>query len=302
MTIQTARTSEAGFVQVDFTRCTQCGQCAEVCSAGPLRMEKEGLSVLPSRGFGCIACGHCMMVCPVDCIQVSGREFSPTDVVVDEYSQKRTEYNSLLHLMRKRRSIRKYTQEAVPNDALEQIITAVTTAPMGIPPSDVELVVFSTREKVAEFGEEILTLMGKRKWMFSPLMAKVLRIFWGKEFMESVNTFIRPALNMLLKDGQEGKDSLFYHAPVAILFVASPYSDPVDASIAATYGMLAAEALGLGTCFIGTAGYFVKYSGKLKKKYGLDKRCQPGPVLLLGLPAVTYEKTVKRSLRRVTYW
>jgi nitroreductase len=264
-------------------------------------MEKDGLSILAGRGFGCIACGHCMMVCPGDCIQVYGREFLPTDVVVDTSLQESTDYHSLLHLMKKRRSIRKYSQEPVPNESLEQIITAITTAPMGIPPSDVELVVFSTHEKVAEFGEEILTMMEKSKWMFSPIMARVFRIFWGKEFMESVNTFIRPALNMLLKERQEGRDSLFYQAPVAILFVASPYSDPVDASIAATYGMLAAESLGLGTCFIGTAGYFVKYSGKLKKKYGLDKRCQPGPVLLLGPSAITYEKTVNRSLRRVAY-
>jgi Fe-S-cluster-containing hydrogenase component 2 len=302
MTIQTARTNEAGSVQVDYLRCIQCGKCAQVCSGGPLGMANGRLSIVENRGFGCIACGHCMMVCPVDCIQVSGRKLLPTDVVADSSSKGSTDYNSLFHLMKKRRSIRKYKNEPVSRETLDQIVNAITTAPMGIPPSDVELLIFPTGEKVAEFKEEILVLMKKSKWIFSPFITGMLRVFWGKEFTESVNTFVRPALNMLLKDGEEGKDSLFYHAPVAILFVASSYSDPVDASIAATYGMLAAESLELGTCFIGTAGYFVKYSGKLKKKYGLDKRCQPGPVLLIGKPAVTYKKTVKRNLRRVVYW
>ena len=50
---------------------------------------------------------------------------------------------------------------------------------------------------------------------------------------------------------RQGVDWFFYDAPLALYFYASPYADPADPLIPATYAMLAGESLGLGTCMLG---------------------------------------------------
>ena len=73
--------------------------------------------------------------------------------------------------------------------------------------------------------------------------------------------------------------------------------------IAATIAMVAAEALGLGTCILGFPGPLLKQNGKLRKKYGLPEKIQPGMCLVIGHPAVKFRRGVRRRLcemRRVS--
>ena len=93
---------------------------------------------------------------------------------------------------------------------------------------------------------------------------------------------------------QEGKDYFFYDAPLAMYFYGSAYCDPVDPVIAATYAMLAGESLGLGSCILGFPAYTIKYSKKLKEKYNLPKKLQPGMAMIFGHPATHFQKAVKR--------
>lgn len=81
----------------------------------------------------------------------------------------------------------------------------------------------------------------------------------------------------------------------------SQLSFPADSLVAATYAMLAAESLGLGSCMIGTPAYFIKYSKKIKQKYDLPLKNQPGIVVIFGYPRIKYRKALKRRLAKVTY-
>ena len=57
---------------------------------------------------------------------------------------------------------------------------------------------------------------------------------------------------MLAEKRDKGEDWFTYHAPAAFLFHYGPMSGQADCHIAATYAMLAAESLGLGSCMLGT--------------------------------------------------
>lgn len=55
-------------------------------------------------------------------------------------------------------------------------------------------------------------------------------------------------------------------------FYGSPYTDPADPIVAATYSMIAAETLGLGTCMLGGVHPFIQKGRKAKefrKKQGI---------------------------------
>ena len=74
--------------------------------------------------------------------------------------------------------------------------------------------------------------------------------------------------------------------------------DPADCAIVATYAMLAAESLGLGSCMLGTAAALTQ-DKPLKAKYGIPPENKVGVALILGYPAVEFRHAVRRRLASV---
>lgn len=301
MAIKTGREEGAAQVSIDRSKCTNCGLCAQVCKGAPLRMEQGELVVEQDRFFGCIGCGHCMSICPWDCIAVSGRDLSPEDMIPLPAREKRAGYDQLLALFMSRRSIRNFRDTPVEKEMIDKIVAAVSTAPMGLPPSDVEILVLDSPGQVREFAADVIAAARSSRWFFSPLVTWLLRPWFGKEYKESVDTFIRPAVDIFVDEWAGGHDYLIYGASLAMYFHCSPYADPADPLIAATYAMLAAESLGLGSCMIGTPAYFVKYNQKIKAKYGIPRKNHPGIVVIFGYPKLQFRKGIRRRLARVTY-
>ncbi len=77
--------------------------------------------------------------------------------------------------------------------------------------------------------------------------------------------FIKPLIDVYTGYMKKGENMVTYDAPLALYFYGSPYTDPADPLIAATYAMTAAESLGLGTCMIGGVHPFIQSGGAAKK-------------------------------------
>lgn len=301
MSIKTGRAEGNAQVSIDHEKCTLCGLCVEVCMGSPLKIKDDRVVVDQSILFGCIGCGHCAAVCPHECITIEGRTLSPDDFFDIPPKNERANYQQLLNLLTSRRSMRVFKDKPVEQEHIDNIVKAVSTAPMGLPPSDVEILIFNGRKRVQEFAEDMANLMYGFKWLFSPIGRTLMRPFFGKEFYESARTFIYPIAKLFKEEREQGNDWLFYDAPLVMYFHVSPYADPVDPFISATYAMLAAESLGLGACMIGTPGQFIKYSKKFKMKYGIPIKNHQGISVIFGYPAIKFRKCIKRSLGGVCY-
>jgi ferredoxin/nitroreductase len=302
MGIKTGRAEGVANVIIDYERCTVCGLCVKVCSGGPLYMENKKILIDQTRVFGCVGCGQCVTVCPEDCIRVEGRDLFPNDFIALPSPEQKANYEQLKSLMLARRSIRHFQNREAEKELIDKIVSAASTAPMGIPPSDVEVLVLNEKAKVNEFSNDVIAYMKKIKWMFSSPMLLLWRPFIGKAGYESFKSFLTPLVNILLESQESGIDSLLYNAPLAMYFYGSAYSDPADPLIAATYAMLAAESLGLGSCMIGTVGFCVKYSKKLKKKYGIPQKIQMGIMVIFGYPQVKHRKAINRRFAKVNFY
>lgn len=302
MAIKTGRADGAALVLIDYNRCTACGLCVQVCKGAPLYLDNDQVVIDPDRIFGCIGCGHCAAVCPLECIKVEGRELSPDDLCPLPAMDSRATYQQLYNLLFSRRSIREFKEQEVEPQIIEQIIESVSTAPMGLPPSDVQILVVKGRKKVRQLSWDIIDYFKSIKWMFSPAACLIMRPWLGKEYAESARTFLAPAIDFFIEEKEKGTDYLLYDAPLAMYFHVSAYADPADPMIAATYAMIAAETLGLGSCMIGTVAYGFKYSRELKKKYGILPRNQQGIMIIMGYPALKYRRGIKRSLAKVSYY
>jgi ferredoxin len=307
MALNFGRAGGTAAVSIDEERCTACGLCVQVCKGGPLTMQGGYSSsggrvhVDQTRYWGCIGCGHCMTVCPQGCILVEGRDLSPQDRIEIPAPAARAGYESLYALLLSRRSTRAFRDQEVEREVIDQILDAASTAPMGIPPSEVSVLVLSGREAVTAFRDDLLNGMQSMRWMFSPFVLALLRPFLGRETAKLFKSFVAPAVDAYVDQDRQGADWFFYDAPLALYFYASRYADPADPLIPATYAMLAGESLGLGSCMLGFPAYVLQYHRKLRTKYNLPHKIQPGIVVIFGYPALRHRRALKRRFAQVQY-
>lgn len=302
MAIITSRTSETGNVLVRYEKCNSCGLCVQVCKDFSLKMV-DGVPVVSNKPlFGCLACGHCMAVCPSGAIEISGREMSPEDRFVFSGLEKKTGYEQLKNLMDGRRSIRDFKDREIDADTIQKIIDAAKSAPMGLPPSDIRLIVLKGREEVRSFSFDVIDYFRKIEWLFSDRIVWMWRIL-GKETYQLMKSFAQPMVRFFLDTRKKGQNYLLYDAPLAIYFLASPYSDPADPHIAATYAMIAAESLGLGSCMIGSVHPMIQSGArKLKQKWNIPKKTPAGIIVIFGYPKFKFKAGIRRSFADVTFF
>jgi len=304
MAIPTSRTKEKAQICIDTDKCTGCGKCVEVCKDFGLRLTNGKVKVSETPCFGCIGCGHCMAVCPREAITIDGRTLSYNDMFDLPDVENRANYDQLLALFTRRRSIREFTDRNIEPEILEKILQAAVTSPMGVPPSDVNVLIFDTKEKNRKFAEDFAEYLKSVKWFVSKWFLTLMRPIWGKANDEAFRKFVRPAIDLYIDKMEKSVNILTYDAPLAIYFYGSPYADPADPIVAATVAMYAAESLGLGTCMLGAIHPLIQYGGKAKKfrtKYGIKFKSQEGVFVIFGYPSMKYEKGLKRTFASVTY-
>jgi nitroreductase/NAD-dependent dihydropyrimidine dehydrogenase PreA subunit len=291
---------EQGVPEIQEATCAGCGQCVRICPDEVLAMDGDKPRAGAGLLLGCIACGQCMAVCPTASIGVSGRGMTPDDRIALPPAGQQATADQLEALMTARRSLRRFTTKDVPRELLDRIVRIAATAPMGIPPSDVGVVVFEGRRQVQSFAEDACRCFSRAAAFFHPVTLALMRPFVGKAKYEVFRDFIRPLLRFLPKMQGQGRDLFTYDAPAAIVFHHGPAGDASDSMIAATYAMLAAESLGLGSCMLGTTVALTQ-DKRLKAKYGIPPENRVGVTLIVGYPAVKFQYAVRRRLASVRY-
>ena len=301
MPIVNSRTREGGQPVINHETCTRCKQCIKVCPSEVLGLWDGQVEVDHAAGFDCIGCGQCMMVCPEDAIAVTGRCVSPQDLrPLDPDAQ--ASPGQLAELYASRRSVRRFKKDPVKREMIGLVLKMAAQAPMGIPPSDVGVTVLDTPEKVHKLSEDIITAARYSKPVMKAMGTPLLRpIMMRGVPAEMIHTFLLPLIDKLVGAWDQGRDLLCYDAPAALLFHRSPFTDPVDGSIAATYAMLAAHSLGLGTVWIGTVPPYLSRSKDLLLKYRVPPGWKPDALLLLGHPAMKYRKGIQRTFAQVEF-
>ncbi|MFX4262316.1 nitroreductase family protein [Pelotomaculum propionicicum] len=305
MAIPTSRTKVKAEIKIDEEKCSGCGLCVSVCKDYGIVLENKKVRISETPCFGCIGCGHCMAICPTGAIEIHGRELSPGDLFALPGKGSAATYEQVLFLLQRRRSIREFKDIPVENETIKKILDAAMTAPMGLPPSDVNVLVLDNQEKVRAFAKDFCVYLESIKWIVSDWFLTMMRPFWGRANDEMFRDFIKPLFQIYIDNMKKGLNLVNYDAPLAIYFYGSPYADPADPIVAATYAMVAAEALGLGTCMLGAIHPMIQ-SGKKAKKFreshGIKYPSREGIFVIFGHPEVKYHKGVNRTFASITGW
>lgn len=284
---------------IDKSKCTKCKTCITICH-DYLMEDTDGFPCQNINSLmGCIQCGNCMMLCPNDAIEIKGEDIDKEHL--RELSSNLPDFESVNSLLLKRRSCRKFLKEEVSKEIIDKILRTAATAPVSIPPSGVKVLVIQGQEKVQELKNDLIKELNNFCKIMNPFLLKIIEIIAGKTQSTILKDFVLPLSKEIIKNDKQNIDSLFYNAPVVIIFYGTEFTDKDDWNLAVNQAIIAAEALNLGTCIIGFVGELFKNNKKLRQKYGIGKNDQLGTGIILGYPAIKFRKAFQRNFKEIRF-
>ncbi|MFW9879314.1 MAG: nitroreductase family protein [Candidatus Thorarchaeota archaeon] len=258
---------------INQEKCSKCKICLKVCDRKNFREDSSGNIIYENLTDNCIFCGHCIAACPEDAII---RSLNCEDDV-EIYSEPIVSYEQILQLLRMNRSTRNYKQKKVPRELIEKVFNAKRYAPSAGNARLWKYKVLSNPEKVKKLGD---------------IISRTMYAYWGFNSYEQAKSYFESM----------GRQDIFNKAPIVIiLYLERSIPNNIlyaiwgaDTGVAITYGRLAAESLGLGTCWMNV----ILGAISVKKEEILEILGIKGLVLgamTLGYPAIKYSRPTPRA-------
>lgn len=183
----------------------------------------------------------------------------------------------LMDALYQRRTVRAYTDEAVPRETIEILLQAAVQAPTG---------------------------MNMQPWAFGVLQgADVLRDLSDRAkafLLENIDRF--PGFERYRDMMANPETNLCYGASACIVVYATPngVTTDNDCTMAAQNIMLAATDLGLGTCWVGFLGFTLN-DPDVKRQFGVPEDYRVVAPIIVGSP-LGEVPPVEKNPPQVLYW
>lgn len=269
-------------LKVNHANCTCCGECAATCPLRIIRLPDGNFPRFCDDGPDrCIICGHCEAVCPTGAINLCDPRLDPA---VYPATQPAIPQEQFAQHLRMRRSIRRFNPDPVKRKTLQELLDLMRYAPTGINNQEMHwLVVYDTTE--------LQRLSG-------------MVVDWMRHLLSQPGPGV-PTVNFegLIKSWDKGNDPISRNAPHLVL--THTHQDfslgKVDGLIALSYLDLAAPAYGIGTCWAGYFQYACENWQPLRDAIKLPEGHQPAYAMLLGRPAVSYQRAPKRNYGNIVW-
>lgn len=132
-------------IAVDEEKCIHCGMCLRDCVASCLEFDDQKIPRYIKDGEKmCLACQHCLAVCPTGAFSFGGLDPAASDPVTTVDSA------AMLGLIKSRRSIRQYKEDDVPAEKIEKLKDMLAYPPTGVNAPSLRFSIIATRQKMDE--------------------------------------------------------------------------------------------------------------------------------------------------------
>ncbi|MGL4942527.1 MAG: nitroreductase family protein [Thermoguttaceae bacterium] len=254
-------------IRLDHTDCVRCGRCSLTCPIGIFAMKGDPASpeIVEGRETACVRCYHCVATCPVAAISVDDITASMCpDMTTDQVPR----FSQIAYLIRARRSIRSYDSKAgITRQQIEQLLDVVRWAPTARNTGQIKWVVVLGHDKVAQLSDFVIDSLNGTEW--------------GTALTSARTTGIDPVLRGA--------------AAVVCAYTESDNGwSMIDSTIAATSLDLAANALGISTCWAGILVRAAQSQVAVGEWLGLHDPQKVYAALMLGYPG-------RESFSRIPY-
>jgi nitroreductase/NAD-dependent dihydropyrimidine dehydrogenase PreA subunit len=261
--------------------CTGCGLCAFACPWKLIALPGGAAPAFRENvAEHCNLCGHCEAVCPTGAMAVADQRLQPacSHATVSDIDPIR-----LGGYLRMRRSIRSYREDPVLPATLTRVMDIVRFAPSGRNRQDVQWLIIHDTDELRRLTRIAM------EWMRDQSA--------GTRFAERFN------VAGMVRAWEKGQDPLLLHAPHLVVAHVAP-GNPVartNAIIALTHLDIVAPSFNLGACWGGIFMLAVECCDRLKRELGLPPQHVPVHCLMLGYPAIRYQRPPKRNAAGITW-
>ncbi len=292
--------------RIDADRCIGCGLCTLVCPLETLSVQ-DGKAVI--QGVESLNCDHCAAACPTEAIRVNAIDaelarFQNFSAVSGWLPHGRFDTASLVNLLGSRRSCRNYTDQPVDRTLLVDLVKAGVLAPSGSNCQPWAFTILPDRAAVVRLARQVGDFFRKTNRMAeNGWLRRGLRVL-GRPELDDYYRRHYPSVKMGLEAwDKEGRDLLFHGATAVIVVSArTDASCPgEDALLASGHILLAAHALGLGTCLIGFAIEAMRRDRSIVDGLGIPEQERAFAVIALGWPDETYQRVAGRKPVTIRY-
>jgi len=269
-------------IEINEETCNQCGTCAAECPRRLIALQEGRVPQPVARAeTTCIGCGHCVVVCPSGSLnhrdvplEKSPKIQKGLKIIPEQVEQ----------LLKSRRSVRVFKNQPVSREIITRLIEDARYAPTGGNLQEVEWLVVDNRkelDRIEELGID---------W-----------IQWVIKNLPQVSTMS----NMEEKlERQKLEHNVFLRgAPVLIVTHAAkdiPLAT-IDSANALSYLDLAANSLGLGTCWAGYVYMMVNSFHPVKAALALPEDHLTHGCMLLGYNKFKYQRIPLRKAPRIVW-
>ncbi|MGB5401617.1 MAG: nitroreductase family protein [Thermoanaerobaculia bacterium] len=286
-------------ITIDPSRCKKDGMCATLCPAG-IFVQRERLTIPEVMDEeGCIACGHCVAICPQDAISHS--EVLSTDIRAIQVEEMPTT-EQLISLLKTRRSIRAFRDKPLARETIERIIDGARFAPSGHNSQSTQYLVVQDRAVLNQVSAMVIEYLRFETRRFANPLFRTLALLADRELAESGLHEV-PNFKRVTRLFESGADPILYGAPVLLAFHARRtvgYAD-VNAQLALQNASLVAHSLGIGHFYTGwvispcRAHMARKWNRRIPSLIGIPPGNELHGALALGYPIPRFRKMIERK-------
>ena len=285
---------------IDAERCIGCGLCVAVCPKQTLTMKGDIAVVSGSESLNC---DHCAAVCPTGAIQVTAVDpalgsFQTFSADTRWQAHGRFDTATLVNLMGSRRSCRNYSDCPVDRPLLEDLVQVGITAPSGSNCQPWTFTILPDRRAVDRLGRRVADFFRKTNRMAENRWLRAGLKLLGKPELDTYFHLHYATVEMGLSAWDRGERDLLFHGATAAIVVAADNgaSCPSEDALLATGNMLlAAHAMGLGTCLVGFVIEAMRRDQSIVRELGIPDHETPYAVIAIGWPDETYHRVAGRQ-------
>jgi nitroreductase/NAD-dependent dihydropyrimidine dehydrogenase PreA subunit len=261
--------------KVQEDRCTRCGLCVSDCPSRVIEQHGDDVPFVSAENeANCVECQHCLAVCPTGAVSVLGLNPDDSLPVSPEVWPR---LDQMTHLIRGRRSVRKYVDRNVDRQLIDSLLATVAHSPTGINNRLLTFTVLDDKDKVHRLREKVMAALVK-----AMKEGRIPRQY----------AYVEKAISAY---AEHQYDAIFRGAP-HVLIVSAPANSPcpTDVPIALSYFELLAQSAGLGTVWCGLIKLAFESVPELKSLVDLPPD-HHYYAMLFGHPAIRYARTVQRD-------
>jgi nitroreductase len=248
---------------------------------------------------GCIACGHCVAICPQGAICHS--EFPSTEIRAIQ-AEKMPTTEQVMTLLKSRRSIRAFRDKPLTEETIESIIDGARLAPSAHNSQSTEYLVVQDRAVLNQVSSMVIEYLEFEIRRFANPLFRTLALLADRELAESGLHKI-PGFKRMTQLFESGADPILYGAPVLVAFHARrtvEFAD-VNAQLALQNASLVAHSLGIGHFYTGwvvspcRAPMARAWNRRIPSLIGIPPGNELHGALALGYPIPRFKNMIERK-------